>query len=357
MNIHDLMKNNAFRLFIIITLGIGSIHCSSGKNDQTAAGNNDSPGTRDSAISPVLPADEQEQLKMADWNTALKALEKKVPDTTVADTSKKKYDMFKYSDEKEKSKLKLVSKTSPELQSGLEKAKNGDLKGAIVDFTAALKADPKLASAYFYRAKALIELGNQKEALPDLDSALRYRPNQSLFYYYRGKIYSDQGNYERAIAEFNQALNFLPGFPDALNYRGVTKARQGKHEEAIIDYEAAVEKNPDFALAFYNKGTSEAALGEYKKASESFSKSIKLDPEYRLSYLNRGNCYVMLEEYQAAIDDFTRLIEMEPKNADAYYNRGSAYYLKGDAKMCDDWKKAASMGNAKAKEAVSKYCR
>lgn len=357
MNINWLNTKSFFGFLSLLLIGIASINCSSNGNQQTAVNTTDTAQTLKKEEPAIAKVVVQEQLAPADWKTALKTIQQEKPAAATGDTSKKGYDMFKYANEKEKAKFKLVSKSPEELKTGIEKASKGDLKGAITDFTAALAKDHTLASAYFYRAKAQVELGNDKAALPDLDSALRYRPNQALFYYYRGKIYSDQGSYDKAIEEFNQALIFMPGFPDALNYRGVTKARQGKHEEALVDYESAVDKNPEFALAYYNKGTSEAALGEYKKATESLSKSIQLDPGYRLSYLNRGNCYVMIQEYQPAIDDFTKLISLEPKNSDAYYNRGSAHFLKGDGLMCDDWKKAASMGNNKAKEALSKYCK
>ncbi len=64
----------------------------------------------------------------------------------------------------------------------------------------------------------------------------------------------------------------------------------------------------------------------------------------------------MLNNPKAAIDDYTKLIELDPKNSDAYFNRGTAYSMTGDNRMCDDWRKAASMGNSKAAASLQQNC-
>jgi tetratricopeptide (TPR) repeat protein len=251
----------------------------------------------------------------------------------------------------------LIPEPKEELTSGLDKANKGDLKGAIADFTAAITKNFRYSPAYFYRAKANYDLGKEEAALPDLDSALKYNARMSTAYYFKGKIYSDQGKFDKAIPAFSKALEIRPDFPDALNYRGVANAKLGKHTEAIADYAAAIEKKADYAVAYYNKGTSEASTGQYQQAVASLTKAVELDNTNKVAIMNRGNCYVMLEKYTEAINDFNKLIEMDPKNADAYYNRGSARYLAGDDKMCLDWRKAASLGSAKAREAITKYCK
>ncbi|MBK7173568.1 MAG: hypothetical protein IPH84_10115 [Bacteroidales bacterium] len=75
----------------------------------------------------------------------------------------------------------------PVLLEGLQKAQKGDLEGAIVDFTAALKKFPKNFNAYFYRAKARIESGDKEGAMEDINMAIQYKPDEAIYYYYRGK--------------------------------------------------------------------------------------------------------------------------------------------------------------------------
>jgi tetratricopeptide (TPR) repeat protein len=244
-----------------------------------------------------------------------------------------------------------------ELLDGLQKAQAGNLKGAMEDFTTAIKKNPKNYNAYFYRAKARVETGDNTGALEDINKAIENNGREAIYFYYRGKMYSDMGESGKALVDFNHAVDMRHNFTDALNYRGVEKAKMGLHKEAIKDYDSAIITNTEYPLCYYNKGTSQAALGDYKGAIETFSKAISLDGKNKLSFLNRGNCYIQLANYKSAIADYTSVIQMDPKNQDAYYNRGAAYYLQGDKAMCADWKMAAALGNVKAKSMLEKNCK
>lgn len=54
---------------------------------------------------------------------------------------------------------------------GIEKGKQGDLQGAIADFTEAIRLNPNYAFAYYNRGNARGKLGDQKEAIADLQKA------------------------------------------------------------------------------------------------------------------------------------------------------------------------------------------
>jgi len=244
-----------------------------------------------------------------------------------------------------------------ELLDGLEKAQKGDLQGAIGDFDLCIKKNYKNYNAYFYKAKALIELNNPQEAFTNIELAIQNNQGNPVFFYYRGKLYFDAGNTEKANEDFEKALTFNPRFVDALNYRGVIKAGKGKHTEAIADYDLAIENNPGYAIVFYNKGTSQAAMQSYSEAVASFTKSIELDPKRLMAFMNRGNCQVMLKDYKSAIDDYTKAISIDPKNSDAYFNRGAAYQYSGSKNSCNDWQKALSLGNKKAADMLKEYCK
>jgi Tfp pilus assembly protein PilF len=65
----------------------------------------------------------------------------------------------------------------------------------------------------------------------------------------------------------------------------------------------------------------------------------------------------MVNDYKSAISDYSKVISMNPESSDAYYNRGAAFQYAGDKKACDDWRKAQSLGNKRAGEMISKYCK
>lgn len=340
-------KNILLSLFIsLLAVTMGFTSCKGNSNNNT---NKVDSLLVDSAIFAI--PDTGKQLKIADssWAQAAKSLTESMP--AQQDTTKKPG----------KPALMPMGNMDPfrpqELLDGLNKAKIGDLRGAIVDFDKCITKFYKNHNAYFYKAKAYMELNEPANALSALNLAIQHNPNQPMYYYYRGKLYADNNNTGNAFADFDKAVSLNANFVDALNYRGVMYEIMGKHNEAIADYKAAITLKPDYATAYYNKGTSEASLELFKDAIASFTKCIELDPQKTMSFMNRGNCHVMINDYKSAISDYTKVISLNPENPDAYYNRGAAYQYAEDKKACDDWRKAQSLGNKRAEEMLSKFCK
>ena len=339
-------------LFSGLVASLGFTSCND-KNKTSASTSDSLTSDSISALIPDTSIINSSALTDSGWNNAAESIRKEST-LTIDSTSK--------SNEKSlvKPKPTASSKVNPnkpkELLDGIEKAKNGDLRGAIADFDLCLKMNDKNYNAYFYKAKALIELNEPQKAKDNLDQAIKFNSVNPVLFYYRGKLLFDEGKTDLAFADFDKAVSLNPEFPDALNYRGVTKEVQGKHTEAIEDYKAAIKISPEFSTAYYNKGTSEAALELYKDAILSFSTCIEIDPKNTVGYMNRGNCYVMLKEYTSAVNDYTTAISLNPKSANAYYNRGAAYQLAGNKNACNDWLKAQSLGDKRAGEMLKKYC-
>lgn len=246
---------------------------------------------------------------------------------------------------------------SKEVSEGLKLAKAGDMAGALAKFDEAINKDPKNGEAYFLKAKAEIELNQIDKAMADLHLAIERDPRQALYFYYRGKLYSDAGNQESAIKDFDNAIALKSDFPDAYNYRGVAKAKLRKQTEAIADYDIALKQNPEYAMIYYNKGTSQGILMDYKAAIETFTKGLMLDPAQVKAYLNRGNCFIMTNNINAALADFDKVLSINPQSAEAYYNRGYAKYMGKKEGMCDDWRKALTLGNKQAAKMLDEHCK
>jgi tetratricopeptide (TPR) repeat protein len=145
---------------------------------------------------------------MADssWDNAAEAFAKVKPDSqdTLINSSKKPAP---------NSKMIPITMQNPlrpqELTDGLNKAKNGDLRGAITDFDRCIEKNNKNYYAYFYKAKALLELKDPENALKNLDLAIDNNTANAMFYYYRGKLLFESGNREKAYPDFETAKKFL----------------------------------------------------------------------------------------------------------------------------------------------------
>ena len=128
---------------------------------------------------------------------------------------------------------------------GIEKGKEGDLDGAIADFTRAIQLDPKDDAPYYNRAQAK-------------------------------RLKKDAAG---AIADYTRAIELGSTNPAAYNNRGNARAENNDRDGAIADYTRAIELKPDYARAYYNRAVAKEAKGDVAGAAADFKSAEKLDPE------------------------------------------------------------------------------
>jgi tetratricopeptide (TPR) repeat protein len=128
---------------------------------------------------------------------------------------------------------------------GIEKAKNGDLNGAIADFDRAAELNPKDDAPYYNRAQAK-------------------------------KLKNDTAG---ALADYTRAIELGSTNPAAYNNRGNARAENNDQDGAIADYTRAIGLKPDYARAYYNRAFAKKEKGDTAGAEADFKRAYKLDPE------------------------------------------------------------------------------
>jgi tetratricopeptide (TPR) repeat protein len=128
---------------------------------------------------------------------------------------------------------------------GIEKGKEGDLDGAIADFTRAIELNPKDDAPYYNRAQA------------------KWLKKDSA----------------GAIADYTRAIELGSTNPAAYNNRANARAENNDRDGAIADYTRAIELKPDYARAYYNRAVTKKAKGDAASAEADFKMAHKLDPE------------------------------------------------------------------------------
>ena len=75
-------------------------------------------------------------------------------------------------------------------------------------------------------------------------------------------------------------------------------------------------------------------------------------------YVKLARSMVNKKDNNHAIEYYNKAIELEPYNSEIYSERGSIKFfnLKDKLGACDDWKKAASLGNDSAKKYRLNFC-
>ncbi len=128
---------------------------------------------------------------------------------------------------------------------GIQKAKKGDLDGAIADFDRAIELNPKDDAPYYNRAQAK-------------------------------RLKKDAAG---AIADYTRAIELGSQNPAAYNNRGNARAENNDWDGAIADYTRAIELKPDYARAYYNRAVAKKANGDAAGAAADFKHAQELDPE------------------------------------------------------------------------------
>ncbi|WP_238846082.1 serine/threonine-protein kinase [Nostoc edaphicum] len=213
---------------------------------------------------------------------------------------------------------------------GLEKYNNKDFRGAIEDYTQAIKINPNYVDAYINRGLAHDDLGDKQAAIEDYNQAIKINPNYALAYYNLGVARSALGDKQAAIEDYNQAIKINPNYANAYYNRGIAHDDLGDKQAAIEDYNQAIKINPNYALAYINRGVTRSALGDKQAAIEDYNQAIRNNPNYALAYYNRGVAHDDLGDKQAAIEDYNQAIKINPNYALAYYNLGVVRYELGD---------------------------
>jgi tetratricopeptide (TPR) repeat protein len=128
---------------------------------------------------------------------------------------------------------------------GIEKAKSGDLDGAIADFNRAAELNPKDDAPYYNRAQA-------KWLKKDTAGA---------------------------IADYTRAIELGSTNPAAYNNRGNARSENNDRDGAIADYTRAIELKPDYARAYYNRAVTKKDKGDAAGATADFKRARQLDPQ------------------------------------------------------------------------------
>ncbi|HEY7062542.1 MAG TPA: tetratricopeptide repeat protein [Chloroflexota bacterium] len=127
---------------------------------------------------------------------------------------------------------------------GLQRMQQGDFRGALADFDAAVRADPGWADAYVQRAAARLNSGDAPGAIADYTEALQRglldRAKIALVYHNRGYVRAQQGDVAGAIADYSEAMRFLPHWADVYFHRGTARAQAGDTAGAAADLQAAI---------------------------------------------------------------------------------------------------------------------
>src|SRR5450631_220697 len=128
------------------------------------------------------------------------------------------------------------------------------MEKAVVNFDAAFKLDPSLATATLNKGIALLNQQKLPEAEAALQLAAAKEPDNPRVWYNLGLVHRGDGKTADAITDFLRVLKIDPTDPDAYYFLGTFYSQQQDYPKAIEAFEQALKINPlhasgEFGLA------------------------------------------------------------------------------------------------------------
>jgi len=183
---------------------------------------------------------------------------------------------------------------------GYTKFKQGDFDGALVDYNKAILLNPKLQMALdnkarlfasacmeddkdfsekFYLSLGISEVnnGNFAEALRNFDEALKFNPSMAIAYFYKGIAYHSLCKNDEAFENYTKAIELDKNMVDAYFNRGQLIVKTNP-KQALDDFVSAVALDNKFIDAYYAIAAVQKTLGQYSEAVKNLDKIIELEP-------------------------------------------------------------------------------
>jgi tetratricopeptide (TPR) repeat protein len=128
----------------------------------------------------------------------------------------------------------------------------GDLLGAVMQFTQAVRLRPEDPTANNALGAVLLAGGHIPEAIPHLNLALKARPDYFDAHYNLGNALAAQGDFPGALLHFRAAVRLNPQDANAEANLGSALAETGNLKEARLHFEHALQIDPKNELAREN---------------------------------------------------------------------------------------------------------
>ncbi len=153
----------------------------------------------------------------------------------------------------------------------------GDNAGAVEQFRAAVKANPKEPQAHFGLAYLLWTQKRYAEAVPEFQAELQNDPENSSALIYLGDTYVQQSEYGLAKPVLEQAMRLKPEVPLVHLDLGIVLMETDDKNAAARELAKTVKLEPDNVAAHFRLGTLYRGMGKKDEAKAEFAKASALN--------------------------------------------------------------------------------
>lgn len=118
---------------------------------------------------------------------------------------------------------------------GNEKMITEDYKGAVLDYSKAIKLNPNFIAAYENRGKSKLYLKDYRGAIIDFNRAIELNPDNADYFVYRSDAKSKLLDFDGALNDINTFIVLQPNNCFGYKIRGIIEIGQGNLESGCLD--------------------------------------------------------------------------------------------------------------------------
>lgn len=207
---------------------------------------------------------------------------------------------------------------------------------ALAVYKEILAIDPDSAEADMIAGEALDEKGDSDGAVQQFRAAERANPKEPNVHFGLAYLLWEKKRYDEAIPEFKSELENDPRNSQAMIYLGDTYIQQNQFDQAKAVLEAVGESQSrvallhlDLGIVYAETGDKDAAIRD--AAKREFSKAISLDPDNVNAHFRLAKLYQSQGRREEAKAEFAKASSINKKADDGLYKRIAETSAKPDA--------------------------
>ncbi len=169
-----------------------------------------------------------------------------------------------------------------------------------------LELNAESAEVDMLAGEALDQMQNQQGAIDEFRAAVKADPKAPNTHFGLGYLLWTQDQFEEAAKEFQAELANVPESAQAMAFLADTDIHLGKPEDALPMAEKAVQIDPSIAKGHVDLGILYADSGRQKDAVAEFKAAIKLSPNDQDPHWRLARLYQAMGEQQEAKAEFEK---------------------------------------------------
>jgi len=149
-------------------------------------------------------------------------------------------------------------------------------QGALDQFRAAVKADPKAPNAHFFLGYMLWTDNEFEEAAKEFQAELVNVPDSAQALAYLADANIHLGKPDEALPLAEKAVQIDPGGVKAHVVLGILYADRGRQDDALKEFKTAIKLAPDYQDPHWRLARLYKAMGKQEEAKAEFEKTKTL---------------------------------------------------------------------------------